>query len=432
MRLACFFIFFPLLSLAQQNPLSSKPLNYPALQPVTIGDNLPASAFNPKLKTPNTQLLILDFFATWCGSCIHSLRKTDSLQQQFGSQLQLLLVSSTNTGDDEKKISAFFQKYRKANGRPYAFSTLINDTLLTKLFPHKTVPHYVWVNRQGKVVAITSSAELTAANIQKALKEGELNLPLKNDFPDYTPSLPLLQNGNGGTAAGLRYGAILTSPLPSLGPGTRTWSDSTLTRTVWLNQPLINLYHAALGFMPNRIVLENCDTALLFKSPSGQNIWCADITLPGSASRAQTKNGLLNLLNGYFSLNGRMEIRSMPCWLLVKTAGGPPPSQSPPFTQWYSAEHPATIIKNQPLSKLLNAFNTQLLGLPFKPIVLDETGITHNIDIELTAPLTDIPQVKKQLRIYGLDLVPAHRQLEVFILTGNGNKNINQSNNNDQ
>jgi hypothetical protein len=184
--------------------------------------------------------------------------------------------------------------------------------------------------------------------------------------------------------------------------------------------------------MPNRIVLENCDTALLFKSSTSQNLWCADITLPKSASRAQTKNGLLHLLNGYFGLNGRLEIRTVPCWLLVKTAAGPPPSQSRPFTQWYSAEHPATILKNVPLSKLLNAFNTQLLGLPLKPVVLDETGITHNIDMERTAPLTDIPQVKKQLNKYGLDLVPAHRQLEVFVLTGSRNKNINQSNNNDQ
>src|SRR5688572_4373344 len=74
------------------------------LSSLTIGDTLPAGAINPKparFSSPigrgregGAKLLILDFWATWCGACLQTFPRLDSFQRQFGPGLQLLLVST--------------------------------------------------------------------------------------------------------------------------------------------------------------------------------------------------------------------------------------------------------------------------------------------------------------------------------------------------
>jgi hypothetical protein len=52
-----------------------------------------------------------------------------------------------------------------------------------------------------------------------------------------------------------------------------------------------------------------------------------------------------------------------------------------------------------------------------RPIVVDETGYSGPVDLTLHAPSTNLPALQKELRKYGLDLVPAQRELLVFVLT---------------
>ena len=136
------------------------------LQP---GDTLPAQILsNSHIRTFTNQLIILDFWATWCGSCIKSFPKVDSLQQQFKEQLQFILVSSIPTGDNKTKVDAFFEKRKQKNGNPWCFTQITDDTLLVSLFPFKSLPRYIWI-KQGRLLANTSWRQLTIANINEAI-----------------------------------------------------------------------------------------------------------------------------------------------------------------------------------------------------------------------------------------------------------------------
>ncbi|RZK52933.1 MAG: redoxin domain-containing protein [Pedobacter sp.] len=141
-----------------------------------IGEKLPNAFWeqehdfyvNGTLKRQNLnafrgKLLIIDFFATWCSTCINKLKYMEKLQKGNKSEYNFLLLSAKNTGDTPEKIDALQQKLKLNVLR----STVINDSTMNKLFPHRTVPTYVWISENGVFQGITGSAMLNQANINQ-------------------------------------------------------------------------------------------------------------------------------------------------------------------------------------------------------------------------------------------------------------------------
>jgi thiol-disulfide isomerase/thioredoxin len=143
-------------------------LQNPASSIQHLESSLIDSSTNRHIGTSPNQLIILDFWATWCGSCIKSFPKVDSLQQQFKEQLQFILVSSKPTGDNSAKVKALFEKRKQKNGNPWCFTQITDDTLLVSLFPFKSLPRYIWI-KNGQLLANTSWRQLTTANITEAI-----------------------------------------------------------------------------------------------------------------------------------------------------------------------------------------------------------------------------------------------------------------------
>lgn len=162
----CFLaILCPILSIAQPKPL----------QP---GDTLPEKVLSAVEE--QASLTILDFWATWCGSCAKKLPLLDSLQQQVGNKLNIVLVNSRKTKDDTAKINAFMARWQKTGQPAYQFKMISNDTILDKLFPHTALPHYVWIYN-NRYIAATNAQELTIANIKAVLQGAVPVMEQKND-----------------------------------------------------------------------------------------------------------------------------------------------------------------------------------------------------------------------------------------------------------
>src|SRR5262245_11463656 len=72
-------------------------------QALTIGDQLPDAALVNIVNATYTQTsiaqlkgkaIVLDFFGTYCGSCVEELPRLNKLQQQMGKDLQILVVTN--------------------------------------------------------------------------------------------------------------------------------------------------------------------------------------------------------------------------------------------------------------------------------------------------------------------------------------------------
>jgi thiol-disulfide isomerase/thioredoxin len=181
----CLALLCPLLqSCAQSQPKGAKPL--------TVGDTIPHIILTDVVNFPVSKiqlssykgkLLILDFWATWCNSCVRNFPKLDTLQRRFSKQLQFVLINHLpHTNNTNRQVTDFFKQH-KAVVRQLRRIPVCTDTsaIIKQLFPHTFIPHYVWISPAGTILAITNSEAVTKENILLAISGKLLMLPIKKE-----------------------------------------------------------------------------------------------------------------------------------------------------------------------------------------------------------------------------------------------------------
>src|SRR5690606_22533748 len=65
------------------------------------------------------------------------------------------------------KVAKFWQSNNITKN--LGLSTITDGQMLAEVFPHKTIPHLVWISSEGKVAAFTTSAQLEKHKLAQAL-----------------------------------------------------------------------------------------------------------------------------------------------------------------------------------------------------------------------------------------------------------------------
>ncbi|OFX61124.1 MAG: hypothetical protein A2066_12545 [Bacteroidetes bacterium GWB2_41_8] len=399
------------------------------IAPLKIGDPVPdiylENIVNYHGKTARFsdfkgKLLILDFWATWCRPCVEAIPRFEQLQREFSDQLQIMMVTSLPTSS----IVKFFSE------RKISLPSVTGDQKLSKLFPHKYVPHEVWI-QHGKVVAITGEAEVTATNIKTLLTEKQPVMPEKKSNFDYDLTQPLLFNGNGGQATDLLYHSVFTGYLDGIGGGGVYTDSMSRFKIRALNGTVLQFYQMAMRFTGTRELSRNnrCIPEFdmqevlpptdvpAYDAAARDFYYCYELIVPMEL-KDQAGELMLEDLNRFFGtlyhLRGIIEKRTVKCWALRKTEAFKELVSPYPTPEVISEDPNLLVYRKQPFSKFYQILAGLYRNAPFP--VIDQTGITSEIDITFPIGEKDIRKFSDSLESYGLHLVQDTCRIDMLVI----------------
>jgi thiol-disulfide isomerase/thioredoxin len=386
---------------------------------------------NLDTKTLAGKAIILDFWATWCGACVSAFPKNEAIAAKHKDKLAIIPVTY-ESGD---KVLKFVSGLREKKGWALAMPFVTDNTDLGKLFPHQSLPHYVWISADRKVAAITSSQQINEENIDGLLAGKNLELEVKSESnirydksglliagnPQYGPKPILFQSVLTGHIENLSSEHILEQPpIPGI------------HRFVFLNWTLGNLAVSAFGegdnrkyFGANRLFLEVEDPDKIdplpenrgdaYKKWSLSNTYCYELIVPDSLASKKYLYLQEDLRRYFPQYRFSVEKRDLEVFKIVRTDGLERYKAEPTQKLHFAFSITGGSIHNIMLNGLVGYLNIYLMqDSPFP--VVDCTGIEFPVSLDLEADMTDPLSIAAALRPYGLDMVKARMPLEVLVI----------------
>jgi thiol-disulfide isomerase/thioredoxin len=403
-------------------------------QALNIGDRLPDvkvehvihhSTSEINLADYKGQMIILDFWATWCSPCISLLPKTDSLQRVFEGQVKFLPV----TYESREKVEKLLTRSSKLKNVNILIVT--SDNILRGFFPHKELPHYVWIDRDGIVMAITGHDEVNADNIRKILSSSPPALTEKKDaMLKYDKQIPLLLGGYPVSKDHLYFESLVAGYIEGLSSRYDIIRDGegSIQRITAVNSTYSRLFRLAwsdgkIYFGNNRIVLEVKDKSKFETKEENreklmawlkENSLCYEVIVPARLSATvfdKMKSDLAVALPQYRAI---VEKQMRTCLVLERTTSSDKlKSRGGESAQSFS--HVGASINNRSLSLLVGQLNTIYLQHLETPVI-DGTNYTSMVDLEIIAEMSNVESLQKALKAYDLTLTEKPMEIEVLVI----------------
>lgn len=429
------FMLFSIGVARSQSPVNREAVDNQNVTPLNIGDPIPDALWNMPLQVVNhpdgketitlgeyrDKLIILDFWATWCPPCIKSLYKLDSIQRELKEDVVIIPI----TNEDQQKADEYF-KARKWN-----LPTVINNPSLHEYFPHKYIPHYIWVSSERNIEAITGHEPINRKNIQAMIKGEKMTMPFKNDLLTFDSKAPLFINGNGGDGSTIKYRSLFSEPISGLSQTASSVISDTISNTsriYCINCQILMLYTIAYNkiesFPENRIKLDVKDPSKLKLLENGKNqaelsknnSYCYELITPISEAE-KVRERIAVDLHHFFGLNARFEKRMTDCYVLTALSdleksyskGGDMKENL--FDEHSEQKH----IQNNTMDALYGYLN-EVLPLT----VVDETNCFKTLDLQFPKPdRENLKPLQEALRKQGISLEKGKREIEFFIISDN-------------
>lgn len=236
---------------------TGSPFQKPTSKSLYVGDQIPEEFYELKLNTIDlktgslaqiqlkdhrSKLIILDFWATWCPSCLGSLKHLHEIRSQLDTSKVLILPVNYQKPEEMKIIiDRFGWNHRSVH----------SDIDLGEYFPHQGIPHMVWI-KDSKVHAMPMISYATAANINKVLENKKVNL-LEFDrvkIPDF--NVPLLCNKEIKTEVKYRDEHLtITGYIPEF--GTLDLEKTETKDSIFIHMVNVSMDHLLYGCFQSQI-----------------------------------------------------------------------------------------------------------------------------------------------------------------------------------
>ncbi|WEK17919.1 MAG: thioredoxin domain-containing protein [Candidatus Pedobacter colombiensis] len=393
--------------------------------------NYPKKSFS--LKELRGKLVIIDFWATWCTSCIRLMPHMEKLQKQFDGKIQVILVDPWETKANIEKQLSILKLYKT----PQALSSLpnvIGDTIWRKIFVHSSVPYQVWIDSSGVVIATTTGKNATAEHVQQVLDGKKVKMVVKRDIKSSGYDVKkqgLIQTGDTSMHP-LFYSAMLRKNA-GYGSGALVHTDSALHLYKYTarNLPLKALFTDAYADMkPNfRMKIDVTDT-VSFNYPKDANLvdeWNAknqysyEIAVPLSL-KDSVRSFMRIDLNRYLSVEkgvaGKIELKRMTAYVIRRITDNILKPKS--LTEEHTKYDTNLFHKYNVPYVEISSWLSYLENLKQSIVFVDETGIALNTTVFVDLPKhTDADDKKgliEILRKQGLVLSKEERMIPILVI----------------
>lgn len=388
------------------------------LAELKIGDQVPEIEFNllnhkpafVKLSDYRGKVVILDFWATFCGPCIEKFPHLDSIQKENKDLVKIITISRDNLTENSNKLTAFFNRYLRKHPN-FSLPVAFNDKTAVEYFPHRQISHFVWIDRNGKLVTTTNGEEINTETIKRVYEGKPVDFEIKNDLMNFKNYLPLFANeNNAGKERNVKYKSMITGYIPGL-PGGR-YSDlnkeGLVSKLFVRDVSLLRLFRIAhQWYLPeSRVILDVKDKSKFINAAANEN-WVKENSYTYELITAPTRMPRMwklmqHDLYAYFGMTAGLEKRNVKCFEIV-TLG-----QKSRLKEKQGPED-----EGRPIASIVQVLNDR-----GKVPTFDLTG-DGNDKAVIAITEQDIlnPQLlKKALNRQGFDIIEKERELDMFVI----------------
>ncbi len=406
------------------------------ITPLNIGDNIPDQIWDMPINVMNNpdgkniitlreykgKLILLDFWGTYCSSCIGGFPHLMDIQDKNKDKIAILAVSN----EGKEKLQKFFAT---GLGKDRKIPTTFEERTLAKYFPHRTVPHTVWILPEGKYFNPSSSREITQSNIDAILRNEKSNFIVKLDTD---PKKPLLLSDNFYANSNLNlgfYSLFFNGFYPGYPTGGNFKRDETgkLYGRQYTNKKLISIIKSVgmelfkekgETFSDRRIILKSKNPLVLdsnenFAGPLPNDQYFSYELIIPTENSGSLYSYMLSDLNKYLDVTLNLQKISTDCLILIRTSDKDKLKTKSKISENKLLEdNNRYVISNEPFGLLLNIL---FLKLDSKLPIIDETGYKYNVDIDLKG-IDNLDHLRDALKKYDLDIIKQERKLLMYII----------------
>ena len=388
-----------------------------------IGEPLPENVWSTPLQLVNhpqktitlnqdkDKLILLDFWNTWCSSCLLNFPKMEELQKQFGDKIKILAVSN----QERVTLEKFFAT---KNGQRYKnVVSVAGDKMFHQLFPHKGVPYIIWI-KDGKLLNTTDGAQVTEKTIQEVL--GGENSSLQT-IVQMSRDRPLMLSENFDNEKDLSmisYSLFAKGRIRGMGFGSGFHRSGQI---VYGRQFTNFSFWEIASAIANEIFQKQNQSfnekrqIIEFKNPErrveDKSLYNYEYIVPQSKADSLYPLMLENL-SRFADYKTTIEKRKVKCLVLKRTSSVDKlKTKGSEMSFLFSLSK--TNLQNTSLYALVNSLN----AVPTIPLpIVDETGYPNNIDLTMGA-ISDLNSIRKELLRYDLDMVEEERELDMLVIS---------------
>jgi uncharacterized protein (TIGR03435 family) len=273
-----------------------------------------------------------------------------------------------------------------------------------KSFKVRGIPHTILVDKEGVIKAISYPSMITQDSIEALLAGRPVPGDIKHEAGEDAPA------AKGPGAAGKAFASFSVGPSDSKGNSRLSTSEAEFTyEGATLKKAISELLSNA-----QLVEYKGVDKGLL---ATRYVISCKISMVGGADNKARLRDMAVAGLNAAFPFNIKSSREKRKVLLLKKALLSPGPAKAAKPSAGYKTSTSDKAVKisvqGYPLSQL-----RQVLQDWMGAAVLDETGITGELDYDFETSSRDLKAVGAELKKIGLKLEESNREIEVAMVTG--------------